>query len=149
MLKTLLLLLAVSFATGCVSDNNTIITGNGAAVTLNNKTIFAKVADSPDEWQKGLMYRESLAENSGMLFVFPEEAERSFWMKNTKIPLDAIFVSANLTVVNVRTMEPCYEDPCRNYESDGLAKYVLEVNKGVAEKNGIATGSKITIGWPQ
>ena len=119
MLKTLLLLLAVSFAAGCVSDSDP---NHSVIVILNNKTINAEVADSPDEWQKGLMYRESLAENSGMLFVFPEEAERSFWMKNTKIPLDAIFVSANLTVVNVRTMEPCYEDPCRNYESDGLAK---------------------------
>lgn len=149
MLKALLLLLVVSFAAGCVSNNNTIITGNKAAVTLDNKTIYAEIADSPDEWQKGLMYRESLEENSGMLFVFPEEVPRSFWMKNTKIPLDAIFVSANLTVVNVQTMEPCYEDPCRNYESNGPAKYVLEVNKGVAEKNKIAPKSKITIGWPE
>ncbi len=146
MLKALLLLLVASSAAGCVSNNNVIITGNGAAVALNNETIFAEIADSPDEWQKGLMYRESLAENGGMLFVFPEEAERSFWMKNTKIPLDAIFVSANLTVVNVRTMEPCYEDPCRSYGSSGPAKYVLEVNKGVAEKNRIAPKSKITIG---
>ncbi len=146
MLKQVLLLLTIVFAIGCVSDSNP---NNSVIVILNNKTIYVEVADSPEEWQKGLMFRESLAENKGMLFIFPEEAPRSFWMKNTKISLGAIFISADLTVVNIETMEPCYEDPCRTYQSQGSAKYVLEVNKDVAQQNGIVTGSKISIGWPE
>lgn len=123
--------LMLIFLSACVSQQ---------AVSFENVSVSVEIADTPEEWQRGLMYRDSLPESSGMLFAFPDEAPRSFWMKSTKIPLDIIFISASMTVVDVQAMEPCSKDPCVSYRSAAPAKYALEVNKGFAERNGIRTG---------
>lgn len=133
----LVLFLAILLA-ACVSAEQ-------VQVRFDSITVSAELADSPEEWQLGLMNRKSLAENKGMLFAFSDEARRSFWMKNTLMPLDVIFISANLTVVDVQTMEPCSEEPCRLYPSAAPAKYALEVNKGFAKKHDIAAGDKVEI----
>lgn len=87
------------------------------------------------------MFRESLAERHGMLFVFADEQPRSFWMKNMVIPLDMIFIDDDLTVVEVkRDVPPCAEDPCPSYKSPP-AKYVLEINAGLAREHDIDVGS--------
>lgn len=105
--------------------------------------VIVEIADSPDEWAHGLMFRESLAENEGMLFIFPGEKERVFWMKNTRIPLDIIFVSADNKVVNVVIALPCIADPCPTYSSNVPAKYVVETNAGFAARNGVIEGTRI------
>lgn len=112
------------------------------AISFDNGASFSvEFARTPDEWAKGLMFRESLPEHQGMLFVFDEEKPRRFWMKNTLIPLDMIFLDANKTVVFIHeNAEPCEQDPCKLYPSPP-AQYVLEVNGGSAEKNGIVVGS--------
>jgi uncharacterized protein len=108
--------------------------------------IRAELALTPDQWQRGLMFRKSLPENSGMLFVFPDEAIQSFWMKNTLIPLDMIFISANDRVVDIKNnFLPCTTDPCPTYQSVLPAKYVLEVNAGMVQKEGIAIGDQAMI----
>lgn len=116
-----------------------------ATVNMAGKAIAADVADTPEKRQKGLMGAVYLEEARGMLFVFPDEAQRSFWMKNTTIPLDIIFISGNMTIVDIQSMEPCFSSQCPSYLSNGSAKYALEVNKGLAEKSGISAGGKVRI----
>ena len=122
-----------------------VLTGcsNVKKITINDTVILAEVADEPDEWAKGLMYRTSLDENKGMLFVFEEENFYVFWMKNTLIPLDMIWIGDDKTIVDITTAEPCEKEPCQEYTPEEIAQYVLEVNKGFAEKNGIKVGDKV------
>lgn len=80
-----------------------------------------------------------------MIFVFDEEKPRAFWMKNTLIPLDMIFLDDELNVINILTATPCEREPCRLYRSSGPARYVLEINGGLAEKKGIVVGSKMSL----
>lgn len=118
------------------------------AVTFPDKTwVIAEIADNPLTQAKGLMFREHLDEGEGMLFVFGSDAPRSFWMKNTLLPLDLMFISKNLTIVGIKeNFQPCDRDfDCPRYTSKPAA-YVLEVNAGFARKHGIKTGDRIKIG---
>ncbi len=110
-----------------------------------NVSITAEVADNPFSREKGLMFRQSLPQDSGMAFVFEQPQKLRFWMKNTLIPLDIIFVSENFTVVNVaENAQPC-SGYCPLYYSAAPAKYVVEANAGFAEKNGIKAGDSVII----
>jgi len=103
--------------------------------------IDVEIADTGIKRMKGLMFRSSLGQNEGMLFVFDNEDYRKFWMMNTTIPLDAIHIAANGTVVEVILMDPCTSlISCKSYPSSQKAKYVLEVNQGFAKENGIEIG---------
>ena len=99
--------------------------------------IQVEIADNSFKRTLGLMFRSSLGENEGMLFIFPDEKQRAFWMLNTKIPLDAIFFDSNRKVVEIIQMEPCVGLSCPSYPSKKAAKYVLEVNEGFAKRNNI------------
>ena len=96
-------------------------------------------ADDPEERSQGRMFRESLAPDHGMLFLFPVDSPEvlSFWMKNTLIPLDIIFFDAQGKVLSWTTMEPCEADPCQRYASGVPATYALEVNAGFVGEYGI------------
>ena len=110
----------------------------------NGSTFSVEFAQTDEERAKGLMFRESMNVNDGMLFIFDEEKSRRFWMKNTLIPLDMIFLDVNKTVVFIHAnVQPCEDDPCKLYESPP-AQYVLEINAGIAEKDGIVVGSKLS-----
>jgi uncharacterized membrane protein (UPF0127 family) len=89
----------------------------------------------------GLMYRDSLASDAGMLFFFPEEGEYPFWMKNTRIPLDMIWIDSARRIVHVKhDVPPCRTADCPSYPPNANAKYVLEVAAGVAKQHGLKTG---------
>jgi len=104
-------------------------------------------AITPAEKAKGLMYRSSIPDDYGMLFIFDENAPRSFWMKNTLIPLDMIFVGSDMKVVEIKAaVPPCESDPCPSYVSLP-AKYVFEINSGLAEKNNIKVGSVMSCSY--
>ncbi|HLD96902.1 MAG TPA: DUF192 domain-containing protein [Candidatus Nanoarchaeia archaeon] len=107
--------------------------------------ITAEVADTETKRQTGLMFRERMDENDGMLFIFPEPTVQSFWMKNTLIPLDIIFISDELAVVKIQHALPCANDPCPLYGSEKPVKYVLEVNGNLTDTYGIEEGSKVDI----
>ena len=108
-------------------------------------SIVAEIADEPSERQKGLMFRDHLADGNGMIFVFEEEKPRSFWMKNTLIPLDILYFDASGVLVSALTMQPCTADPCMSYPSNASAQYALEVNEGFIKKYNISVGDvKIT-----
>lgn len=103
--------------------------------------LTVEVADEPQEHATGLMCRESLDPGAGMLFVFSSERIRSFWMKSTLIPLDAIFLDGDLTVVDiVEGAVPCEGDLCPLYTSTAPALYALEVNAGFVQDHGIRIG---------
>ena len=107
--------------------------------------VQVEIAQSPEELQQGLMHRESLGEQEGMLFLFGTEQPLDFWMKNTLIPLDIIFVNSEFEIVSVRTAVPCEADPCPLYSSGRAAQYVVEVNAGFAEDQGIHIGDRIEL----
>lgn len=101
-----------------------------------------EIADTDYETQTGLMYRDELGIQQGMLFVFPEEAMHSFYMKNTKIPLDLIFIDRNLRVASIReNAQPLNET---GLSSQLPVQYVLEVNAGLAGRWGIQAGDSIS-----
>jgi uncharacterized membrane protein (UPF0127 family) len=108
-------------------------------------TVTLEVADDAGERRQGLMNRESLAPDHGMVFVYPDADRRSFWMKNTLIPLDMVFVSSNGTVVNVEHADvpPENSTDYGTYTSDGPAQYVVEVNRGFANETGIGPGTQV------
>lgn len=110
-----------------------------AWVIFGPDTVIAEVARTPDERAEGLMYRESLPEGTGMLFVFQDVAIRSFWMQNTYVPLDIAFLDASFTLVDIQQMEPQTTDP---HESRAPAMFALEVPQGWFAEHRIGTGVK-------
>jgi len=103
-----------------------------------------ELAVKPSEQRRGLMFGERLDLDKGMLFVFKEEKEHSFWMKNTLIPLDIIWINSNKEVVFIgENIFPCSEDPCSVIRPGRDAKYVLEINGGMARQIGLILGDKI------
>lgn len=107
-----------------------------------NLEIKIDIAADPYRWAKGLMFEKFLDEDKGMLFIFPDEAPRSFWMKNTLIPLDLIFISRDKKIVDFKeNFAPCPDALfCPSYVSRSPAQYVLEVNAGLREKYGLQIG---------
>lgn len=105
--------------------------------------IKVEVVATPYQVAKGLMFRENMAQDSGMLFVFPNSEARSFWMKNTLIPLDIIFISKDKKIVDIKeNFEPCPKTQmiCPVYNSTAESMYVVEVNAGIVGKNKISIG---------
>jgi hypothetical protein len=102
--------------------------------------IQVEIADDADERQRGLMYRESLGENEGMLFVYPEQRTLGFWMKNTLIPLDIAYIDREGRIVDIQQMEP---QTTETHDSAAPAMYALEMNLGWFEANGIRIGDLI------
>lgn len=124
-----------------ISDKNIdeILIDNGEKLI----TIKVEIADDNQERDDGLMFREALGKNSGMLFVFEDEDYRSFWMKNTLIPLDILFINDDLEIVDIKNAVPCKEDPCALYKSSAPARYALEINSNFTIENGVNTGDKL------
>jgi uncharacterized protein len=103
--------------------------------------VGVEIADDTSERGLGLMYRTALAEDRGMLFVFPGEERLSFWMKNTLIPLSIAFIDSEGRIVDIQDMKPLDDDP-PSYVSAKPAKYALEVNQGFFEERGIKVGDR-------
>jgi uncharacterized membrane protein (UPF0127 family) len=103
-----------------------------------------EVADTPEERETGLMFREQLASNSGMLFIFEKEDVYDFWMKNTLIPLDIIWIDENKKIIFIKeNAEPCKTEKCELFGPNEKAKYVLEINEGLTEEIGLKVGNKV------
>lgn len=102
--------------------------------------VRVEVAKSDPERAQGLMYRTALESDAGMIFIFEQTAVHSFWMKNTHIPLDMIFIDASFVVVGViEGAEPFSKEQL----SVGIpSRYVLEVNAGFARANGVSAGTR-------
>ena len=111
------------------------------ALNAGIHVITAEVAQTEEERQTGLMFRESMAPNHGMLFVFERPGQQCFWMKNTLLPLDVAFIADDGTIVNTDRMKPRTLDP---HCSTKAVRFVLEMNDGWFAKRGIAAGTRLT-----
>ncbi len=159
-------IIAVSTLAGCVTtqtgtptNTNSVTTaasGSSATtaskaptayrVTVGNVTVYAEAADTFAEREMGLMNRTYLNEDAGMLFIFPTPQQQSFWMKNMRIPLDIVFITADKHVLEIyASVPPCTGDPCTLYTSSAPIQYALEVNSGFCARNGIVSGDPVVI----
>ena len=139
--QVLLLIFLLIFLSNCAKNPNQIVIDNGK----NLIKINVEIADDDNTRMKGLMFREKLEENNGMLFVFEEGDYQTFWMKNTLIPLDIIFIDKGMKIVDIKYAVPCQKDPCILYKSSKSAKYVLEMNGNFTTRNSIKPGDKIIL----
>lgn len=113
---------------------------------LGGRSFGVELATTTEEQALGLMFRDSLPADQGMLFIFPNEAPRSFWMKNTRIPLDIMYFDEDLKMVSISAdTPPCRVARCPSYPSTGPAMYVLELNAGIAAELGVAAGDRLTL----
>ncbi|MDB5875805.1 MAG: hypothetical protein JWQ07_5247 [Ramlibacter sp.] len=103
--------------------------------------IDAQVAATQDQRMTGLMYRQEMPQQEGMLFVFEYPSQQCFWMRNTLLPLSAAFVGDDGTIVNIEDMAPQTDD---SHCSAKPVRYVLEMNKGWFAKKGIKAGTRLT-----
>lgn len=129
-----------------VSGSSTQFVKEGELDFLNAKGeritgIDIEIADDDLQTQRGMMYRRSLEQDHGMLFIFPDETERSFWMKNTLIALDILYVDAAKNIVSITENAPPRSE--QSIWSEFPAKYVVEVNAGFVAIYGIRVGDQI------
>ncbi len=112
-------------------------------VCFQNRCIDVEVVREKEEMRRGLQFRQSLGAHSGMLFVFPQSRRHAFWMKDTRIPLDMIWMDYTRRIVHIeRDVPPCKEDPCPSYTPSQEALYVLEVNAGYTAVLGLKAGDQ-------
>ena len=121
--------------------------GSGPRATMPSGAVYRlELALTPEDQAQGLMFRESLPADTGMLFVFPADEPHHFWMKNTMIPLDMIWMDASGRVLFVSAnTPPCKADPCPTFGPDGPARQVLEIAGGMAAKEKVTAGATLKL----
>lgn len=140
LLRACLTALTLSVSTHASAGQDTLV----HISTPNGATIHAEIADTTEKRAKGLMYRDSLAKDRGMLFTFAEPQLWTFWMKNTRIPLDIIWMDGKKRIVHIeRNVPTCSrtDDGCPQYQPNDNAMYVLELAAGVADALKLQRGS--------
>ena len=144
-MRILSCLLASLLLNSCWADGKEKLEFEKKKIVLGKVGLTVEVADSDARRAQGLMYRQKMGEHHGMLFIFPKEERRSFWMKNTYIPLSIGFFDKNqklLQVLDMKPMTSVMEKHTPLYRSHKPAKYALEVNQGWFKKNKIPLGTK-------
>ncbi len=112
-------------------------------VCFESVCVNVEIVQTPEERERGLQQRESLAPHAGMLFIFTQSGRHGFWMKETLIPLDMLWINERQEVVHIQNNAvPCPDGRCEIYSPPRKALYVLEVNAGFAEKYGIKPGAR-------
>lgn len=149
-MKQLLPVVALAMLLGCSSRTdevppaaNSVVPPAGMpTVTMpRGETIYVEVAANAESRQRGLMFRDSLAADRGMIFLFPDHGLHPFWMKNTLIPLDILWLDASGKIVYIGAKTPpCEADPCPSYSPGKDASYVLELRAGRAAELGLEVG---------
>ena len=120
----------------------------GEWVEIGGKRYAVELADDDTERARGLMFRDTLADGTGMLFIHEAEEPQAYWMKNTRIPLDILYFDAGRKLVTQqRNVPPCSAgNACPSYPSDQPARFVLELNAGEAERLKLEDGAELTLG---
>ena len=129
--------LTLCLATGVPSRADPLLT---YPLQIAGHTLRAEIANTEQSRLRGLMFRTTLPESRGMIFVYPEEARHAMWMKNTPIPLSVAFIDRDGRILNIEHMEPHSE---RSHASSGNAKYALEMNRGWFDRRGIKPGDRV------
>lgn len=127
-------------ATGAQSLESTVITFR---TEIADRGLNAEIADDPEERQIGLMFRESLGEDFGMIFIWPQDTNSGFWMQNTLIPLTIAFVRADGTIIAFEDMEP---ETTELHTSPEPFRYAVEANQHWFEDNKVKVGDKVDLG---
>jgi len=137
----------VSLAAGGCRNGSTsnLATLPTVPMKIGSKTFTLEIANDAAEREKGLMRRDSMDDDHGMIFVFADEQRLGFFMKNTRIPLDILFVNAAGVVVSIKQMRPY--DVTTTY-TDAPAKWAIELNQGQAAAAGVKVGDQLTIPDP-
>jgi uncharacterized membrane protein (UPF0127 family) len=128
-------------------ESGTPPAGNVRIITSDGKTVYlqAEYAVTPESQEKGLSNRQSMPENNGMIFIFPQEGQLAFWMKDTFIPLSIAFVAKDGRIVDIQDMQPQtldYHIPPTPY------MYALEVNQGWFKRHGVRVGDRLEFDKP-
>lgn len=111
-------------------------------MSINDSVFDVEVVTTPEDQAKGLMFRENLDNDEGMLFIFKNSDDRTFWMKNTLIPLDIIFINDS-KIQSIHYATPCLSDDCPVYP--GFGDMVLEINGNLTKKLGIRKGDSVLL----
>ncbi len=127
---------------GTLQETGNLPPRGSAWVILDGDTVTAEVADTPQLRERGLMFRTEVPDGTGMLFVFEDQAPRSFWMRNTYVPLDIAFLDSAMRIVDIQQMEPETDELT---ESAAPAMFALEVRQGWFEEQGIEPGTQARI----
>lgn len=137
-MRVLLCILMIASCAACAAKS--------PSVELGGRTFSVEIADTQEKQALGLMFRDSMPADEGMLFIFPNEAPRSFWMRNTRIALDIMYFDKALKMVSISAnTPPCRVSRCPSYPSTGPAMYVLELNAGKAAELGVGPGDQLVI----
>jgi uncharacterized membrane protein (UPF0127 family) len=129
-----------------LSTSITACAASGSTVSINGHKVEVEVVRSQEKQALGLMYRTEMAENHGMLFIYKQSAPLSFWMKNTRIPLDILYFDQHLKLINISAnTPPCKTPRCPGYPSHAPAQYVLEINAGLARQWQIEPGEQLIL----
>lgn len=131
-----MLLLAFTAVAACTRGPRVVVHAAQGAVTVS-----VEIANTPTSRERGLMYRNDLAADAGMLFLFPHEQAQEFWMKNTPLPLDMVFIDTSRTIVGIVADTRPFSTQARGVKTP--SRYVLEVHAGFCAKHGVAAGDKI------
>ncbi len=139
----ILIILSIFLTLFLLKEVNTTKYSEVCFLLKDRRCINAEVVDTPEKRQLGLMYREGLKEDEGMLFVFPKEDYYAFWVKNMKFPIDIIWIDGNYKIVHIeRNVQPC-DKLCKSYSPQEKAEYVLEVMANFTILQGIAVNSTV------
>ena len=141
-MRRLAVVLALLTACGGASSMEQAAAPSGTVVFPDGTRVRVEIADTEATRQRGLMFRDTLAVNEGMVFVFEARGFYPFWMKNTLIPLDILWLDTDGRVVSIaRSVPPCRSDPCPTYPPDAEASYVVELVSGFAQTHAVRVGS--------
>lgn len=118
---------------------------------IAEQNVVIELAITPSEQRQGLMYRESMPDNHGMLFIYQKPQYMAFWMKNTKIPLSIAYIREDGIIGNIEDMEPHHGpfDPVTNYRSNYKSLYALEMNQGWFETHGLKPGDRLQLPYDE
>jgi uncharacterized membrane protein (UPF0127 family) len=137
-----LALMAVSFLVACADASEKPQQLEERIVSVAGVKVKAMIADEHEERMKGLMFVKNMPASNGMLFVWPDANERSFWMRNTYIPLDLLYVNEGKVISIIENAKPHDE---RQLASEGAVDMVLEVNAGWVRQHGIKPGDTLSL----
>ena len=137
--QTFFLLALALILHGCSKPSN-VTSSKLHEITINGKSIHVEVVSMQRKRMLGLMFREKLDKDQGMLFIYPQEQHLSFWMKNTKIPLSIAFINSNGEIAQIEAMSPY---SLTSHTSKDKVRYALEMEEGWFKKNGIRVDGKV------
>lgn len=134
----------VGLLQACSTADSSILTPIEAQIEVGGETIQLEVARTPQEWATGLMFRSSLPDHRGMVFLFERPRYPQFWMKNVAFPLDIIFLR-NHRIQKIVTAPPCAAKPCPKYRPDEAVDSVIELPGGRAAELGLQEGDRLHV----